>query len=69
MRESRTYGSVRGARGNPRPYRYRNGWREAPTDEAKSGKLCAADTRSRIAPSGDASRRPLGSIRASYPDL
>ncbi len=23
MRESRTYGSVRGARGNPRPYRYR----------------------------------------------
>jgi hypothetical protein len=37
MRESRTYGSVRGARGNSRPYRDRSEIREPRTSRAPHG--------------------------------
>jgi hypothetical protein len=45
MRESRTYGSVRGARGNPRPYRYPTGRRVSAARWAQSGNECGGGAR------------------------
>ena len=46
MRESRTYGSVRGARGNSRPYREvegaRQSWRDQPVQVRSSVRLVAS---------------------------
>jgi len=46
MRESRTYGSVRGARGNPRPYRDPKERRPAP-ESRRVGQAEDAEARSR----------------------
>jgi hypothetical protein len=64
MRESRTYGSVRGARGDSRPYRDR-----ARFGSITSGNQCAC-IRSALPQSSDVSGAPfLGSSSpAQYPD-